>query len=102
MQDIGIDGDLVKEIDELAGMVARVAASGYPHGPIPVSPETLRKVGEGIAEKARAISSAMGVQDVKTQVVDGDPASNIIAAAEHEKAELVAWAAGVSATWRAW
>ena len=88
-QDIGIEGDVVKEIDELAAMVARVAASGYPQGPIPVSPETLRKVGEGIAEKARETLSAMGVQDVKTQVVDGDPASSIIAAAEHEKAELV-------------
>ena len=79
----------MKEIDELAAMVARVAASGYPQGPIPVSPETLRKVGEGIAEKARETLLAMGVQDVTTQVVDGDPASNIIAAAGHEKAELV-------------
>ncbi len=88
-RDIGIEEDVVKEIDELASMVERVAASGYPQGPIPVSPETLRKVGEGIADKARETLSAKGVQDVTTQVVDGDPASNIIAAAGHEKAELV-------------
>ncbi len=88
-RDIGIEGDVVKEIDELAAMVERVAASGYPQGPIPVSPETLRRVGEGIAEKARETLSAMDVQDVTTRVVDGDPAGNIIAAAEHENAELV-------------
>ncbi len=88
-QDIGVEGDVVKEIDELAAMVERVAASGYPQGPIPVSSETLRRVGERIAEKAHEALSAKGVQDVTTQVVDGDPASSIIAAAEHEKAELV-------------
>ena len=54
-----------------------------------MSPETLRRVGEGIAEKARETLSAMDVQDVTTRVVDGDPAGNIIAAAEHENAELV-------------
>lgn len=48
-----------------------------------------RKVGEGIAEKARETLLAMGVQDVKTRVRDGDPASDIIAAVEHEEAELV-------------
>ena len=42
-----------------------------------------------IAEKARETLSVMGVPDVTTEVVDGDPAGNIIAAAEHEKAELV-------------
>ena len=75
-QDIGIEGDFVKDIDELAEMVARVAASGYPQGPIPVLPETLRKVGEGLPGGGN-------------RVVDGDPAGNIMAAAEHEKAELV-------------
>ena len=54
-----------------------------------MSPETLRKVGEGIAGKTRETLAVMGVQDVTTQVVDGDPAGNIIAAAEHERAELV-------------
>jgi len=54
-----------------------------------VSPETLRKVGEGIAEKARETLSAKGVQHLETRVVDRDPASNIIAAVGHEKAELV-------------
>ncbi|MCY4487800.1 MAG: universal stress protein [Deltaproteobacteria bacterium] len=32
-QEIGIAGDVVKEIDELTSMVERVAASGYPQGP---------------------------------------------------------------------
>ena len=39
-QGIGIEGDVVKDIHEIAGIVARVTASGYPQGPIPVSPET--------------------------------------------------------------
>ena len=88
-EDSGIEGDVVKEIDDLAAMIARVAAAGYGQGPIPVPPESLRKVGEGIVEKAAERLRAKGVGDVKTQVVDGDPAGNIIAAVEHEQAELV-------------
>lgn len=88
-EDARIGEDVVKEIDARVAMVTRGSAAGYPQGPIPVPPETLRKVGEGIAEKAREALSAKGVRDVTTQVVDGDPASSIIAAAEHEGAELV-------------
>ncbi len=90
-QDIGIEGDVVKDIDELAGMVARVAASGYPQGPIPVSrcrPRLCVRSAKG-SGKAQETLSPKGVREVGTRVVDGDPAGNIIAAAEHEKADLV-------------
>lgn len=88
-EQIGVDAEVISKIDDLESAMFDVAAAAYAPVPIPVPPDVLRKVGDRIAETARKKLEEMGVSDVATQVVDGKPADNIIAAAEHEKADLI-------------
>ena len=84
-----VDQAVVKKLDDLEQAMFEVAAAAYAPVPIPVPPDILRKIGDRIAESARQTLEGMGVSDVVSQVVDGKPAENIIAAAEHEKADLI-------------
>ena len=88
-EEIGIGADTIKKLDELENAMFEAAAAAYAPVPIPVPPDILRLVGDKIAEKARQALEAKGVKDIVTQVVDGNPAENIITAAEHEKADLI-------------
>lgn len=83
------DKSVVEQIDKLDDAMFEVAAAAYAPVPIPVPPDILRKIGDRIAENAGAKLKGLGVTDVATQIVDGKPAENIIAAAEHEKADLI-------------
>ena len=88
-EEVGVSKSIIRKIDELENAMFEAAAAAYAPVPIPVPPDILRQVGDKIVEKAREAAAAKGVKDVKTQVVDGNPAQNIIAAAEHEKADLI-------------
>lgn len=87
--EIGADDTVVKKLDDLEQAMFEVAAAAYAPVPIPVPPEVLRKIGDRLAEKAQKSMEEKGVTQVATQIVDGNPAENIIAAAEHEKADLI-------------
>lgn len=86
---LGSSEALIKKLDELENAMFETAAVDYGPVTIPVPPDILRQVGDRIAGKARQALEAKGVGKVATQVVDGSPAQNIIAAAEHEKADLI-------------
>lgn len=86
---VGVDDIVVKQLDDLEQAMFNAAAVAYAPIPIPVPPDVLRKIGDRIAETARLSLKEQGVTDVTTQIVDGKPADNIIAAAEHEKADLI-------------
>jgi nucleotide-binding universal stress UspA family protein len=88
-EQVGVADAVVNKIDELEKAMFEVAAADYGPVTIPVPPAILRQVGDRIAGKARQAIEAKGVDKVATQVVDGSPAENIIAAAEHEKADLI-------------
>ena len=85
----GVAPQLVQKIDELENAMLEAAAAAYAPVPVPVPPDILRKIGDLVAQAARRTLEAKGVKNVATQVVDGKPAENIIAAAEHEKADLI-------------
>jgi nucleotide-binding universal stress UspA family protein len=84
-----VDSAVVEKLDELEQAMFDVAAAAYAPVPIPVPPDVLRQIGDRIAQVACQVLSDKGVSDVVTQVVDGTPADSIIAAAEHEKADLI-------------
>ena len=88
-EEIGADDAVVKKLEDLEQAMYEVAAAAYAPVPIPVPPDLLRKIGDALAEKARQTLEAKGVTQVVSQIVDGNPAENIIAAAEHEKADLI-------------
>ena len=88
-QEIGASDTVIKKLDELESAIFEAAAAAYAPVPIPVPPDILRQLGDMIATRARQAVEQKGVKDVVTQVVDGNPAENIIAAAEHEKADLI-------------
>lgn len=88
-EETGTDPEVVGRLDELENAMLDATAAGYAPVPVPVPPDILRRIGDGIAAAARRSLEAKGVKDVTTQVVDGRPTENIIAAAEHEKADLI-------------
>jgi nucleotide-binding universal stress UspA family protein len=88
-EEVGVSKSVIQKIDDLENAMFEAAAAAYAPVPIPVPPDILRQVGDKIVEKARKAVEAKGVKDVKTQVVDGNPVDNILAAAEHEKADLI-------------
>lgn len=88
-EEVGVDDAATKKLDELENAMFEAAAAAYAPVPIPVPPDILRQVGDGIAERARQAIEAKGVTEISTRVIDGNPAENIIAAAQHEKADLI-------------
>lgn len=86
---VGAADTVIEKLDELENAMFEVAAADYGPATVPVPPDILRQVGDKIAEKARQAFEAKGVRKIVTQVIDGSPAENIIAAAGHEKADLI-------------
>lgn len=92
-KDIDAPDALVKKLEEVE--TAALATTAVPYGGsvgavlLPVPEGALKEVGELIAEKARRAAEAKGVEDVTVQVVDGAPADCILAAAEHEGADMI-------------
>lgn len=86
-----ISDALVKKLDAICQAVidaAGVAYEGLP-APVPIPEEVVKEVGQAISEKAREIADAKGVKEITVEVVDGAPADSILAAAEHEKADMI-------------
>lgn len=86
-----IPAGLAKKLEDLQDAVLDMAASSYEGGIIfiPVPDDVLREVGDQILEKARKTAEAKGATEISAHRVDGDPTPNIIAAAEHEKADMI-------------
>ena len=80
---------VMKELEEIETRM--LGTVGTPYGPVslPVPQSLMKKIGDEISEAARKSAEAMGVKDIAVQVVDGSPAECIVAAAEHEKAEMI-------------
>ena len=88
-EEMDVGEDVIKKLNDLENAMHEASAAAYAPVPVPVPPAILRKIGDEIAERAHQILEAKGVEQVTTQVVDGKPAENIIAAAEHENADLI-------------
>ena len=86
---IGVDEDVKAKIVDLENAMYEASAASYGPVPLPVPTEILQKIGDRIAESAEQLLKDKGVDQVTTQIIDGKPAENIIAAAEHEKADLI-------------
>lgn len=88
-EQVGAADAVLKKLDDIENAMLEAASAAYAPVPIPIPTDVLRQLGDKIAEKARKTVEAKGVKDVTTQVVDGNPAENIVAAATHEKADLI-------------
>jgi len=73
--------ELPLETSEFAGVYAPVI--------IPVPLEVLQPVGRAIAERARTMVRAKGAGKIDIRIVGGRAADSILAAAEHEKADMI-------------
>ena len=86
---IAVGEDIKSKLNDLENAMYEASAASYAPVPLPVPPDILRKIGDEIAERAHQVLEAKGVEQVTTQVIDGKPTENIIAAAEHEQADLI-------------
>jgi len=82
---------LAKKLEDLQDAVLDMAASAFEGGIIfvPVPEDVLREVGDRILDQARKTAESKGVSEITVHRVDGEPAPNILAAAEHEKADMI-------------
>jgi nucleotide-binding universal stress UspA family protein len=82
--------DKLQEIQD-ASLEAAMAASSFEGGIffLPVPENVLKEIGAVILDKARDTARAKGVSDIVLHSVDGEPAENILAAAEHENADMI-------------
>lgn len=87
--DLGAPAEILTKLDNLDDVMIEASAAAYAPVPIVVPPALLREIGDLIVAQARDALAAQGVSQVTTEVVDGKPADCIIAAAEHEKADLI-------------
>jgi len=86
---LGASNEILQKLDNLDDVMIEASSAAYAPVPIPVPPAVLREIGELIVAKAQESLKAQGVSQVTAQVVDGKPAECIIAAAEHENADLI-------------
>ena len=80
--------NLLEKIAELEEAFVNTAAAYGPMS-IMVPTELLEEVGYLIADKAKQLAVAKGTGNVEAHVRDGAPADLILAAAEHEKADVI-------------
>lgn len=85
----GVGEETLKKIENLEEAMFDAAAAAYAPVPLSIPVDVLQAIGEGIAKKASETLREKGVGQMTVQVTDGNPAENIIAAAEREKAELI-------------
>ncbi|MEE8334649.1 MAG: universal stress protein [Alphaproteobacteria bacterium] len=86
-----IPADLAAKLEDLQDAVLDMAANSIEGGIIfvPIPDDVLREVGDKILENARVTAEAKGVTEISAHRVDGNATQNIIAAAEHEGADMI-------------
>ena len=89
--EFSIPGPLMEKLQELEDSFLDVAASTYDAVPIaiPVPEAVLTDIGEIIAAKAKKLAEDKGVKDVAVKIIDASPTESILAAAKHEKADMI-------------
>jgi nucleotide-binding universal stress UspA family protein len=83
------DPEVLKEIETLEDVMLSAVSADMATVPVPIPSEILRRVGDKISQRAKEICEGKGAKFVSTLVVDGKPADNVVAIAEHEKADLI-------------
>jgi nucleotide-binding universal stress UspA family protein len=80
-----------KELTRLERIPVDTAAIAGAYAPIavPVPYDILEEAGTAIAEKARAAASRKGVKKVSVQLIAGNAADSIVAAARKAKADMI-------------
>lgn len=87
----GVPDALKKKLGDLRQARIDLLATTYEDLSVytPMPDDVLKDVADLILENATATAESMGATDIKTQIVDGPPAESIIAAAKHEKADMI-------------
>ena len=81
--------DLKAKINELQDILVNTATVAYGLVPIIVPMNILEEVGSLIVDNAKRLAEASGAKNIDVQVRDGSPAELILAAAKHEKADVI-------------
>ncbi len=59
------------------------------HAPDRVPEQVLRQLGEEVLAAAKRLAEDKGLTDIRTEIVDGDPADQILAVAQREDATMI-------------
>ena len=87
----GLPDALKRKLEDFRQARIDLATSGYEGvvASVPMPDDVLKDVADVILENAKSTAESMGASDIKTQIVDGSAAESIIAAAKHEKADMI-------------
>ncbi|MBT3990019.1 MAG: universal stress protein [Rhodospirillaceae bacterium] len=81
--------DLIAKLKEIEDILINTATVAYGPVPVVVPVNILEEVGYLVADNAKKLAEAEGVDDVDVHVRDGAPADLILAAADHENADVI-------------
>ncbi len=81
--------DLKKKLTKIEDVELNTAAAAYGPVPIPVPVNLLEEIGFLIGDNAMQLAEAKGAENVDIHVRVGVPADLILAAAEHENADVI-------------
>lgn len=86
-----VPDELMKRIEASREAALEAASHAYEGGLLfmTLPDDVLDEVGGVIVDNAKTAAEAAGVSNVSTEIVNGDPADMIVAAAEHEKSDMI-------------
>lgn len=82
---------VVDKVEDVVNSAYAAAAASPYSGPVslPIPAETLNEIGKLITARASSILEERNLNNYDIQIVDANPADCILAAAEHEKADMI-------------
>ena len=88
---LGASADLIARLDAESERMVTTMGSAYAEVPVilPLPKDLLETIGQLVCDRARATAQQHGVTDISVDIVDGAPAEAILAAAKHEKADMI-------------
>lgn len=88
---LGLTEETQRELDRLEDLPVQSAEFAGAYGPVtvPVPLEVLQEAGRVIVERARMMAAAKGIENAETAIVGGRPTDSILAAVEHENADMI-------------
>jgi nucleotide-binding universal stress UspA family protein len=83
--------DLIARLDEETDAMVSTIGSAYAEVPVlmPLSADLLEAIGQRVCDRAREIAREHGAGEVTVSIVNAAPAEAILAAAQHEKADMI-------------
>lgn len=81
--------ELIKKLTNIEDFIVNTTTFEYGPVPVVVPTDILEEIGYMIGDNAKQLAAEKGVGNFEVHVRDGAPADIILAAAEHEKADMI-------------